>query len=924
MTPKKPGNGREHQKHRKRNKGPIHQYTQEQLSRALHEIKVNGMPKSKASKQFGIPRTTLRDKVSAKTSENIERVGKKCTLGKEIENKLVEWIVTNAANGFPVNKDGLMYSVQKIVERSHIQTPFTKNKPGRKWFDSFLRRNPIVRQKHAEYINKARASISEEKIRTWFSEVRILLKDDIEVLNHPQRIWNMDETAVFLSPKGGLVLAERGKPTYDITSTSEKDNVTTLITVNALGESAPPLTIFKYDRLPRAVIDAAPPHWGIGKSDSGWMQSENFYEYFANVFHPFLVKSNIQRPVVMFLDGHGSHLSLALSAFCRENQIILVCLPANATHIMQPLDVAFFYPLKQKWKTFTRKWMYDHDGFTITKKDVPGALNTIMQEEKFQDSIISGFRTTGLYPFDEDGVNYSKCVSRKSVDHTSNKIDDRLEMSQKETALLQLIETRVKETTVLDLFKRTYESKNSWEGDMSYLELYKLWKSVKDSVHSTEQNAVPDNSSILTSTNLDQFVDTEVTNINFDEDGISFPFLEWNDAMEYQECVVSERDDSNIECFDGDKITVTAQVHQVEQRSAINDAKENRNTRGDNEISIVLQEQEEKTELEILKTSEFQENDNLKDMSERENSNIGCCDVNKIPVTAQVHQVEKRSAIDDAKENRNTRGDNEISVVLQEQEEKTELEILKTNKFGSELCVRHEENDLDAITVVSDETQMGTKKKINILQNIVLEDGKMKENNEMNEGKTTIRFSDSGENVNAVLQDVLLYPNPKPNKKRRKVDNLPSVLTSDQWVHIAEAKEKDRQRKEEVKKEKQRIREENRTKKLEKQTKKKTKEIVMKTKEAPKSTNNAKKNIRTAIKIGSFVIVRYDDLLYPAEVVQTGKERAKCRAMEKSGAHWKWPQKPDVIWYGIKDILEVISAPTLINTRGVFFVDMIQ
>jgi hypothetical protein len=394
--------------------------------------------------------------------------------------------------------------------------------------------------------------------------------------------------------------------------------------------------------------------------------------------------------------------------------------------------------------------------------------------------------------------------------------------------------------------------------------------------------------------------------------------------MEYQECVVSERDDSNIECFDGDKITVTAQVHQVEQRSAINDAKENRNTRGDNEISIVLQEQEEKTELEILKTSEFQENDNLKDMSERENSNIGCCDVNKIPVTAQVHQVEKRSAIDDAKENRNTRGDNEISVVLQEQEEKTELEILKTNKFGSELCVRHEENDLDVITVVSDETQMGTKKKINILQNIVLEDGKMKENNEMNEGKTTIRFSDSGENVNAVLQDVLLYPNPKPNKKRRKVDNLPSVLTSDQWVHIAEAKEKDRQRKEEVKKEKQRIREENRTKKLEKQTKKKTKEIVMKTKEAPKSTNNAKKNIRTAIKIGSFVIVRYDDLLYPAEVVQTGKERAKCRAMEKSGAHWKWPQKPDVIWYGIKDILEVISAPTLINTRGVFFVDMIQ
>jgi hypothetical protein len=128
------------------------------------------------------------------------------------------------------------------------------------------------------------------------------------------------------------------------------------------------------------------------------------------------------------------------------------------------------------------------------------------------------------------------------------------------------------------------------------------------------------------------------------------------------------------------------------------------------------------------------------------------------------------------------------------------------------------------------------------LQNIVLETGKMKENNGMNEGKTTIRFSDCGENVNAVSQDVLLYPNPTPNKKRRKEDNLLSVLTSDQWIHIAEAKEKERQRKEE-----------NRAKKLEKQTKKRTKEVV--------------------------------DLLHPAEVVQIGKERAKCRAMEKSGAH---------------------------------------
>ncbi|KAK9702367.1 hypothetical protein QE152_g29998 [Popillia japonica] len=79
----------------------------------------------------------------------------------------------------------------------------------------------------------------------------------------------MDETAVFLYPKGTLLLAEKGKPLYDITSTSEKENVTTLITVNAEGQMAPPLTMYKYNRLPNAVIEAAPSGWGIEKSENG-------------------------------------------------------------------------------------------------------------------------------------------------------------------------------------------------------------------------------------------------------------------------------------------------------------------------------------------------------------------------------------------------------------------------------------------------------------------------------------------------------------------------------------------------------------------------------------------------------------------------------------------------------------------------------
>ena len=111
---------------------------------------------------------------------------------------------------------------------------------------------------------------------------------------------------------------------------------------NASGKIASPLTLFEYVRLPKACIKSAPTCWGIGRTENGWMTCAAFYEYFANVFHPYVLESNIPLPVIVILDGHGSHYSYDLSNLYRVKSIILCCLPLNATHILQPLDVVVF------------------------------------------------------------------------------------------------------------------------------------------------------------------------------------------------------------------------------------------------------------------------------------------------------------------------------------------------------------------------------------------------------------------------------------------------------------------------------------------------------------------------------------------------------------------------------------------------------
>jgi len=75
----------------------------------------------------------------------------------------------------------------------------------------------------------------------------------------------MDETCFYLAPKGGLKLGQRGSNIYEEQVNSDKEIITTLFETNALDTRAPPLTIYKYERIPLKIAQSAPSGWRIGK-----------------------------------------------------------------------------------------------------------------------------------------------------------------------------------------------------------------------------------------------------------------------------------------------------------------------------------------------------------------------------------------------------------------------------------------------------------------------------------------------------------------------------------------------------------------------------------------------------------------------------------------------------------------------------------
>ncbi|KAJ8941959.1 hypothetical protein NQ314_010178 [Rhamnusium bicolor] len=441
----------------------IKKYSIEDMQHALDAVR-RGVSVSSASKQYKIPRITLLYKAKGKYAVNC-RMGPETTLTSIEEDLLVKWLLSIADAGFPATRVQLLDSVQIIMQKLDRPNKFKNNRPGKKWFRCFLNRHPQLSERLTQNLTKSRSEVNEEKLRKWFDEIKDYVKSKKleDVFEDPKRIFNTDETAFFLSPKGIKCLVRKGdKTAYNFINNDEKECLTTLITANAAGMLVPPMVMFNYERIPAHISNLMPQEWGIGKSESGWMNGQSFYEFV---------------PVALFVDGHSSHLTMELSNFCVENQIELIALYPNATHILQPLDVSVFHPLKNGWKKGIQKFKMDNEGRKLKRENFGPLLKVVMEQSIKPDIITNGFRTCGLFPLDANGIPYHKYFKKVENIPTSNtRMDDTFQTT---TKILQFLEHKIDEEKI----KSFRESGEPWQGDIEDTSLYTLWRKLTSEVN---------------------------------------------------------------------------------------------------------------------------------------------------------------------------------------------------------------------------------------------------------------------------------------------------------------------------------------------------------------------------------------------------------------------------------------------------------
>ncbi|XP_068219986.1 uncharacterized protein [Palaemon carinicauda] len=183
-------------------------------------------------------------------------------------------------------------------------------------------------------------------------------------------------------------------------SKSGKESTTVLAMCCADGTTLPPVVVFRGMHMQSTwKITQGIPGTQYAVSENGWMTTP----IFEDIFKYFVDETKDRRPLLLILDGHISHTSIATVELAKKENISILKLPAHCTDVLQPLEVTCFAPLKN----YNQYALNDHVNKTgarepLRKCGFVNMLYSVWEKGLSPQNIKKGFKSTGIYPYNGD------------------------------------------------------------------------------------------------------------------------------------------------------------------------------------------------------------------------------------------------------------------------------------------------------------------------------------------------------------------------------------------------------------------------------------------------------------------------------------------------------------------------------------------
>lgn len=370
-------------------------YSPTAMTSAYQAVKEAKMPIKTAARQFGVPQTTLRDRVLDRIDPDTVSSGPQALFSQEEEAVFVDHIKAMAELGYGYSRTEVTAQASNFavfLGKRDKEHPLSD-----RWFRGFMDRWPELKVLKPRPLSNYRAqATSEETVSSYFSRLKSILEQN-GLMDRPELIYNVDEKGVQTEHSPPYVVCA-GRSTPAITS-SRSSTTTILACGNAIGSQLPPYFIFKGQRMRSELLEGSSPGTHGTVTDSGWSNSTVFLEYLENHFLKFIQRPNSETPVILIYDGHRSHVNLQVINWAKANNVILMVLPAHTSHVLQPLDVGCFGPLQRIYNSECQKFLRNNPASKITRYNICSLVCPAYASALSVVNLRSAFKRSGIYPF---------------------------------------------------------------------------------------------------------------------------------------------------------------------------------------------------------------------------------------------------------------------------------------------------------------------------------------------------------------------------------------------------------------------------------------------------------------------------------------------------------------------------------------------
>jgi hypothetical protein len=373
-------------------------YTEDDIERAIHDITNGNCTIGQAKNIYNISRNTLKNKLNGK---HTKKPGGQSYLTEAEEDVIERHLLLLCDYGLPLDTFDLRVMVRTYLDINRKVSKFSNNLPGIEWTRCFIKRRGLT-QRIADNVSMQRAKLSPDIVYNFFDnyEKEVIVEVDGEqVAIPPSNVWNYNETNLTDDPEKERIICKRGQRYPDRVKNSSKSGTSIMMCGNAAGETLPPYIVYRSAKLNESWTEQGPRGARYACSQSGWFDISIFEDWFFSTALPRL--KNQEGRKILIGDNFSSHISFKVLEECKKHNIVFVFLPPNSTHLMQPLDMAFFHPMKVLWTLIVAEMKKAQ-----TKTLFPVLLHKLIEDLKISevDNLVNGFGRTGLFPVNRYAV----------------------------------------------------------------------------------------------------------------------------------------------------------------------------------------------------------------------------------------------------------------------------------------------------------------------------------------------------------------------------------------------------------------------------------------------------------------------------------------------------------------------------------------